>query len=429
MKRQKIDFTVEKLGECSIPSPLVGQTFVNDNQRVLYYRELADIQGFLEEGVEPPSMELAGPRERIFFDPREVKCAIVTCGGLCPGLNDVIRAIVISLYHHYGVRSIYGFRFGFEGLVPRLGYAPVELTPHAVSGINKLGGTILGTSRGPQDVKEMVDTLEEMKIGILFTVGGDGTLKGAGAISEEAARRGLKISIIGIPKTIDNDISFIDRSFGFLTAGSEARKVVEAAHTEARAQRNGVGLVKLMGRDSGFISAYAAMAASEVDFCLVPEIPFSVDVFLDSLEKRLQRSGHAVVVVSEGAGQSIPGAKGEKDASGNIKYGDIGIFLRDKITEYFKKTGMEMNIKYIDPSYTIRGIAADANDAAFCLLLGFNAVHAGMTGRTNVVVGHWHAEFNHIPIPLAVSARQRIAPDGWVWSSVLACTGQPANLE
>jgi 6-phosphofructokinase 1 len=427
MKRQ-LNFDIERLGECSVPSPLKGQVFVKD-QRVLHYTGLADMQGFLAEGVEPPSSEVAGPRDMIFFDPVKVKAGIVTCGGLCPGLNDMVRAIVLSLYHHYGVRSIYGFRFGFEGLVPRLGHAPMELNPQVVSGINKMGGTILGTSRGPQDIKEMVDTLEQMNIGILFAIGGDGTLKGASAISEEIKRRGVKIAVVGIPKTIDNDISFIDRSFGFYTAGSEARKVVVAAHNEARAQRNGVGLVKLMGRDSGFISAYAALAASEVDFCLVPEIPFSVEVFLDALKERLLRGGHAVVVVSEGAGRSIPGVEAERDASGNVKYGDIGVFLRDSINEHFKKIGMELNVKYIDPSYMIRGVPADADDAAFCLLLGFEAVHAGMTGRTNLVVGHWHGEFIHIPIRLAVSERQKIDPDGWVWSRVLACTGQPANLE
>lgn len=429
MKPEEFDCSVEKLGKCSVPSPLKGQVFISDDRRALHCSDPADVEKYLTNGVKPTSMEVAGPRETIFFDPAETKCGIVTCGGLCPGLNDVIRAIVLSLYHHYEVKSIYGFLYGYEGLVRRLGHEPVELTPKAVSGINKMGGTILGSSRGPQSVVEMVDTLEEMKINILFTIGGDGTLRGASAISEEVKRRGLKTSIVGIPKTIDNDVSFIDRSFGFLTAGSEARRVVEAAHTEARAQRNGVGLVKLMGRDSGFIAAYAALAASEVDFCLVPEVPFSVDVFLDALENRLKRGGHAVVAVAEGAGRNISGGGEVRDASGNIKYDDIGIYLRDRIKDHFKAKGVDLNMKYIDPSYTIRGVPADANDAAFCLLLGFHAVHAGMTGRTNLVVGHWQGDFIHIPISLAVSERQKIDPKGWVWSSVLACTGQPASLE
>ena len=428
MENTALDFGIEKLGECSMLSPLAGMRFISDDQRVVYHNDLSEIKGYLDAGKELPAMEYAGPREKIFFDPDELRCGIVTCGGLCPGLNDVIRAIVMSLYHHYGVKRTYGFLYGFEGLIPRYGHEPLELTPQLVDDINKLGGTFLGSSRGPQDISEMVDTLERMKIGILFTIGGDGTLRGARAISEEVKRRGLRIAVIGVPKTIDNDVSFIDRSFGFLTAGSEARKVIASAHSEAYGARNGVGLVKLMGRDSGFIAAYAVLADNEVNFCLIPEIPFSLEVFLDALEKRLARRCHAVVVVAEGAGQDLLEATMEHDASGNIRYSDVGIFLREKIKEHFRRIGMEMNLKYIDPSYIIRSVPADANDAAFCLILGHNAVHAGMTGRTNMIVGYWHNEFTHVPIPLAVSQKKKIDPDGRVWSGVRAATGQPADM-
>ncbi|MCX5816593.1 MAG: ATP-dependent 6-phosphofructokinase [Proteobacteria bacterium] len=428
MENTTLDFGIERLGECRILSPLAGMRFTSDAQRLIYHNDPADIRVFFDAGKEPPAMEVAGPRERIFFDPAELRCGIVTCGGLCPGLNDVIRAIVMSLYHHYGASKVYGFLYGFEGLVPHYGHTPLELTPQSVGGINKFGGTFLGSSRGPQDISEMVDTLERMNIGILFTIGGDGTLRGARAISEEVSRRGLRIAIVGIPKTIDNDVSFIDRSFGFMTAGSEARKAIASAHSEAYGARNGVGLVKLMGRDSGFIAAYAVLADNEVNFCLIPEIPFSLEVFLDALEKRLRNRGHAVVVAAEGAGQYLLEVPRERDASGNTRFNDIGIFLRDKIKERFSKIGMEMNLKYIDPSYIIRSVPADANDAVFCLLLGHNAVHAGMTGCTNMVVGHWQGEFTYVPIPLAVSRRKKIDPDGRVWSSVLAATGQPADM-
>ena len=428
MEDTTLDLEIERLGECRILSPLTGMRFTSDIQRLIYHNDPADIRAFFNAGKEPPAMEVAGPRERIFFDPAELRCGIVTCGGLCPGLNDVIRAIVMSLYHHYNVNKVYGFLYGFEGLVPRYGHTPLELTPQSISDINKFGGTFLGSSRGPQDISEMVDTLERMNIGIFFAIGGDGTLRGARAISEEVSRRGLRIAIVGIPKTIDNDVSFIDRSFGFMTAGSEARKVIASAHSEACGARNGVGLVKLMGRDSGFIAAYAVLADNEVNFCLIPEIPFSLEVFIDALEKRLRNRGHAVVVAAEGAGQHLLEATRELDASGNLRFNDIGIFLRDKIKEHFSKIGMEMTLKYIDPSYIIRSVPADANDAAFCLLLGHNAVHAGMTGRTNMVVGHWHDEFTHVPIPLAVSRRKKIDPDGRVWNSVRAATGQPADM-
>jgi 6-phosphofructokinase 1 len=338
----------------------------------------------------------------------------------------VIRAIVLSLHHHYGVTRIHGFKYGYEGLVPRFGHDPVELSPQAVNNVQRLGGTFLGSSRGNQDPGEMVDTLERMGIGILFTVGGDGTQRGAGALCAEIARRKLDIAVIGVPKTIDNDISFIDRSFGFITAVEEARRSITAAHSEACGARNGVGLVKLMGRESGFIAAYAALADNEVNFCVIPEIPFSLPVFLRALQARIAARGHAVIAVAEGAGQDLFAAKGGHDASGNAVQSDIGTFLRDAIKRHFKEIGMEMNLKYIDPSYIIRSLPAEPNDAAYCLLLGHNAVHAGMTGRTNMVVGHWSSDFTHVPIALAVSKRKKIDTGGWAWNGVIAATGQPS---
>lgn len=369
-------------------------------------------------------MELAGPREMLFFDPAKVAAGIVTCGGLCPGLNDVIRSIVLSLHHHYGVRKIYGFRFGYAGLVSQLGHSPLQFSPDAVARIHELGGTILGSSRGHQDPAEMVRKLAELGVGILFTIGGDGTLKGARAIAEEAARQGMALSVVGIPKTIDNDVSFVQKTFGFETAVAEARRAIYAANTEAESARNGVGLVKLMGRDSGFIAAYSVLADSHVNFCLVPEIPFVLEKFLCQLEQRLRQRGHAVIVVAEGAGQDLVGRPTERDASGNIKHGNVGKFLRDAIKEHFKSKNTELNMKYIDPSYTIRSMPANAHDSAFCLLLGHSAVHAGMTGRTNMVVSFWNHQFTHVPISLAVSERKKIDVSGSLWSSVLACTGQ-----
>lgn len=424
----ELNFTIQKLGEARIPSPMKNIRFVRDDDHVLYHSHLRDIKSCLDLGGQPPFLETAGPRERIYFDPSKLKCGIVTCGGLCPGINDVIRAIVLSLHFHYGVRTVYGFRYGFEGLSHRYGHTPLELTPAVVGHIHTVGGTILGSSRGPQDVVDMVDTLERMNIGILFTVGGDGTMKGARALAREIASRGLKIAVIGVPKTIDNDIAFIDKTFGFETAVSEARRAIGAAHSEAIGARNGVGLVKLMGRESGFIAAYAVLADNDVNFCLVPEVPFSLESFLKALEERLERRGHAVVVVAEGAGQDLLRTSGEKDPSGNIRLGDIGMFLRDEINGHFKRIGVELNLKYIDPSYIIRSLPANAHDSAFCLLLGHNAVHAGMTGRTGMVIGYSKGEFTHVPIEMATTERKKIDPDGWIWGSVLAATGQPRDL-
>jgi len=429
MSDSDLDFTVSRLGECRILSPMSCVRFTGDDERLLYHGRLEETRKWIEKCADPPSMEAAGPREKIFFDPSKLACGIVTCGGLCPGLNDVIRSIVLSLHHHYGVNRVYGFRFGYEGLVKSIGHEPLELTTDSVSRIHEMGGTILGSSRGPQDPAEMVKTLADLGVGILFTIGGDGTLRGAQKISEEAARQGIALGVIGIPKTIDNDVSFVQKTFGFETAVTEARRATYAANSEAEAARNGIGLVKLMGRDSGFIAAYSALVDSQVNFCLIPEVPFTLDGFLSALEQRLKRKGHALIVVAEGAGQDLFAATGERDASGNIKYGDIGIFLRDRIKEYFKKIGMVINIKYIDPSYTIRSVPSNPHDSVFCLLLGQSAVHAGMSGRTNMVVGFWNHQFTHVPISLAVSRRKKIDPEGTLWSSVIASTGQPRDMQ
>ena len=419
---------VNTLGECRIPSPMTDIEFVSEEDHVIYHNNLKDIEAFLKAGKKAPYFEMAGPREKIYFDPSKLKCGIVTCGGICPGLNDVIRAIVLALYHSYGVKHVFGFRYGYEGLTYRHGHEPMELTPDRINDIHLKGGTILGSSRGPQDVPEMVDTLERMNVGMLFTIGGDGTLRGAGSISEEIERRGLKISVIGIPKTIDNDISYVEQSFGFETAVSEATEAIYSAHTEAEGARNGIGLVKLMGRHSGFIAAFASLANNEVNFCLVPEVPFTLEVFMEALRKRLELRGHAVIVVGEGAGQDLMEQTGRRDASGNLRLGDIGVMLRDEIRSFFEKNDIKFELKYIDPSYTIRSLPANPHDSSFCLLLGHNAVHAGIAGRTNMLVGFWKNQFTHVPIPLAVSTRKQINPKGNLWRNVLTCTGQPRVL-
>jgi 6-phosphofructokinase 1 len=428
MDNQDLDLTISTLGEAHIPSPMTQVQFVSDEDDVLYHSKRKETEALVEKGKRPPAFEMAGPREKIYFDPSKLKCGIVTCGGLCPGLNDVIRAIVMGLFYHYGVKTVFGFRYGYEGLGYRYGHTPLELDPEMVDDIHKEGGTILGTSRGPQDISEMVDTLERMNLGLLFTIGGDGTLRGAQAISEEIGRRGLKIGVIGIPKTIDNDISYVEASFGFETAVAESRTAIFSAHTEATGARNGIGLVKLMGRQAGFIAAHAALANNDVNFCLVPEVRFTLEAFLRALRGRLKNRGHAVIVVGEGAGQDLVGISGERDASGNIRLGDIGIFLRDTIRNYFKEAEMKVDLKYIDPSYTIRSMPANPHDSAFCLLLGHNAVHAGMAGRTNMLVGFWKNQYTHVPIRLAVSKRKQIDPEGRFWSNVLSCTGQPRTM-
>jgi 6-phosphofructokinase 1 len=422
------DYIIQKLGQCSIRSPMPDIHFSEDHERVLLHSDPTDVHQFFRAGKTPPSFEIAGPRAKIFFDPKGLKCGIVTCGGICPGVNDVIRAIVLSLFHHYGIDKVHGFRFGYAGLTANPPLPPMELTPQRVDGIHMNGGTILGTSRGPQDVAEMVDTLERMQISILFAVGGDGTLRGVHAISEEAAKRGLNISLIGIPKTIDNDIAYIEQSFGFQTAVTASRTAIYSANIEATGAINGIGMVKLMGRHSGFIAAYATLANSDVNFCLVPEVRFNREAFLAALLDRLRRKHHAVIVVAEGAGQDLMDETGAQDLSGNVRLGDIGFFLKSHIERYLEQTKLDFTLKYIDPGYTIRSMPANPSDSVFCLLLGHNAVHAGMAGRTDMVVGFWKNKFTHVPISLAASERKRIDPESRLWKNVLASTGQPTEM-
>lgn len=430
--------SIRLLGERLIRSPLHHHhgpdlvRFREDGARVLYNDSRQELDAVLARGEEPVSFELAGPRERIFFEPSKTTAAIVTCGGLCPGLNDVIRSIVMELYHRYGVTRIFGFRYGYEGMIARYGHVPLPLKPEAMAAIPSFGGTILGTSRGPQDVGEQVDTLEEMNIDLLFVIGGDGTLRGAADISREIERRGLRKSVIGIPKTIDNDIMYLDKSFGFETAFAEAVKAVKGAHTEALGSINGVGLVKLMGRDSGFIACFAALASNDVNFVLIPEVRFELGGqrgFLEALRYRIARRKHAVIVVAEGAGQDLMASDPSlTDASGNRRLGDIGEFLKKEVGAFFKERKMELNLKYIDPSYIIRSVPASPQDNVYCSRLAQNAVHAAMAGKTEMLVGRWHGTFMHLPLDLVTHGRRKVDPKGELWHSVLENTGQPAQL-
>jgi 6-phosphofructokinase 1 len=425
------DLKIEKLGQPKIGSPLIEakRRFINDDEKVLFYSHSENLKSYLDSGEGLPMFERAGPRRKIFFDPKKLRCGIVTCGGLCPGLNDVIRTITLSLTWQYGIKDIFGFRYGYLGLTSKAPKPPFLLTPDLVNDIHLKGGDILSSSRGPQNVDDMVDNLQKLGIGILFTIGGDGTLRGASDLSKTIKKRGLEISVIGVPKTIDNDISGIEQSFGFSTAVEAARSAICGAHEEARGAWNGVGLVKLMGRDSGFIAAHATLANSDVNFCFIPEVPLVLegeDGFLHSLERRLDEKHHALIVVAEGAGNHLTEKNGvnKRDSSGNIIREDIGLLLKEKIIGYFKEKNKPLSLKYIDPSYMIRSLPADSNDSAFCVMLGQNAVHAGISGRTNMVIGYWNQYFVHIPVSIAVLRRKKVDPDGHLWQTVLETTGQ-----
>jgi 6-phosphofructokinase 1 len=421
---------IAALGEYAQPSPLnLGTTpgdmiadFTPAEMRMLFEPRFRH-----GEAINELSMELAGPRQFIHFDPKKSKAAIVTCGGLCPGINNVIRTSVFELMHNYGVPEVLGIRFGFEGLNPSVGRPPISLTPALVEDIHHDGGTMLGTSRGPQETKTTVDFLAAQGVNILLCIGGDGTQRGAHSIALEIARRALDIAVVGIPKTIDNDIRFCFTTFGFATAVAEAETVIDRAHVEAKAVYNGIGLVKLMGREAGFITAAATLASGEANFCLIPELPLELEGstgFLGKLKRRLLAREHAVVVVAEGAGQHLCATSDACDASGNRRLGDIGYVIKARIEEYFKAEKIPVSVKYFDPSYYIRSLPAEASDSLLCERFARAAVHAAMAGKTDMLVGLWHNHLVHVPLATATGAKKSVDPEGELWTSVLSLTGQ-----
>ena len=433
-------FEIERLGTSQYESPLKLSTtkgdhlfnFVNEADRLVFDLSLEQYNHCLNTGTTPICMEQAGPRQHIFFESNKTTAAIVTCGGLCPGINNVIRGLVMALHYFYGVKRIIGIPYGYEGLNPAKGHGFVELTPEKVRDIHQFGGTFLGSSRGAQDVGIMVDTLQENHVDMLFAIGGDGTLKGVNALGEEISKRNAKISVVGIPKTIDNDIDLIDESFGFETAFDVASPILRDAHNEATGAYNGISIIKLMGRDSGFIAASAALAMPVVNFVLVPEMNFGLEGgngFLKILEQRLLQKKHAVIVVAEGAGQQLFEHRQEiKDASGNIKHEDIGVFLKEKIAAYFKGKETPVTIKYIDPSYIVRCAPANSSDSVYCSRLAYHAVHGAMAGKTKFVASKVNNKYVYVPISEVTKKRKKINLEGEFWFSVLQSTGQPFSL-
>jgi 6-phosphofructokinase 1 len=413
---------ISDLGPRQFRSPLrldamgsIESTFIHDG---MYYRDPLSNDG--------PLFERSGPREHLFFEPSRTKVAVVTCGGLCPGLNNVIRSLYLQLHYHYGVPAVMGIRYGYSGFSPEASTPPMWLNAEIVNHIHQMGGTLLGTSRGPVSADIVVDFLEQRGVSILFTVGGDGTQRGAHDIVTEIQRRKLPISVIGIPKTIDDDVQYVTRSFGYFTAIQKAKEVIDSAHVEAHCVTNGISIVKLMGRDAGFIAGGATLASQEVNFTLVPEVHFKLDGdggFLTTLHRRMLERHHAVIVVAEGAGQHLMPPTEERDASGNLQHRDIGLFLRHKIRDYFEAQRLPVVIRYFDPSYYIRSVPASTVDSVLCDSFARHAVHAAMAGKTDMIVGLQHGVFINVPIPMATRERKRLSAEEW--ASVVTATGQP----
>ena len=414
----------------------------------------------------------AGARETIYHTPATATAAIVTCGGLCPGLNDVIAGLVSKL-HDYGVSPdrILGIRNGLKGFYAR-DKKPITLSRDAVDGIQLQGGTILGTSRGGADVPKIVSRISQLAIDMVFVVGGNGGNAAAAAIAAECDARGVVCSVVGVPKSIDNDILLIDRCFGFDTAVEESQRALLAAKVEASSAYRGIGIVRLMGRQSGFIAlqvrlatngaavggllagwwpcrwcgewrgdhhggifssclsqpTQASLASGVVDVCLIPEVPFALDGgrgLAAFLRKKLAERGHAVLCVAEGAGQDLLGTAGGTDASGNPLLADSGAWLKNQL----KSRIPDADIKYIDPSYMIRATPTIAADRVYCKILSHNAVHAAFAGYTGITVGMCSGHHCYLPIPVIIQAPRRVDPRGKQWNRLKAAIGQPSFVD
>ncbi|KAF3621820.1 ATP-dependent 6-phosphofructokinase 5, chloroplastic [Capsicum annuum] len=460
------------------PSDEEWHGYINNNDRVLLKTiNYSSPTSAGAECIDPDCtwveqwVHRAGPREKTYFKPEEVKAAIVTCGGLCPGLNDVIRQIVITL-EIYGVKQIVGIPFGYRGFSNEE-LAEMPLSRKVVQNIHLSGGSLLGVSRGGPKVSDIVDSIQERGINMLFVLGGNGTHAGANAIHDECRRRRMQVAVVGVPKTIDNDIMLMDKTFGFDTAVEEAQRAINSAYIEvplyslaisfdspasdssinenftlrflevkdvslygqegckAHSAYHGIGIVKLMGRSSGFIAMHASLASGQIDICLIPEVPFNLHGphgVLQHLKYLLETKGSAVVCVAEGAGQDFLEKTNAKDASGNAVLGDIGVHIQQQIKKYFKEFGVTTDVKYIDPTYMIRACRANASDGILCTVLGQNAVHGAFAGFSGITVGICNTHYVYFPIPEVIAQPKVVDPNSRMWHRCLTSTGQPDFL-
>lgn len=407
--------------------------YVNENDRALLkVIKFASPTSAGAECIDPDCswveqwVHRAGPRRQIYFEPGEVKAGIVTCGGLCPGLNDVIRQIVFTL-ELYGVKRIVGIQYGYRGFFDQ-DLPEIELSRQVVQNINLAGGSLLGVSRGGANMDDIVDSIQARGLDMIFVLGGNGTHAGANAIHNECHRRKLKVSVICVPKTIDNDILLMDKTFGFDTAVEEAQRAINSAYIEARSAYHGIGLVKLMGRSSGFIAMQASLSSGQIDICLIPEVPFKLGGpygVLQHLEHLIRTKGSAVICVAEGAGQDLLEKLNSTDASGNVLLGDIGVHIQQQIKGHFKERGVSADVKYIDPTYMIRACRANASDAILCTVLGQNAVHGAFAGYSGITVGICNSHYVYLPIPEVITSPRFVDPDSRMWHRCLTSTGQP----
>jgi len=404
-----------------------GRHFVNPDELVMGHIITNDSKQAARDSETANGCFRANATRHIYWDPKDVRAAIVTCGGLCPGLNSVVRELTDCLYNEYGVKDILGMRGGYHGLSNPEELTPMYLTPKIVNEIHMKGGSVLMAGRGGNDCIRIVDKLKERDINMLFVVGGDGTQSGAHALFLEARKRKMPISIVGVPKSIDNDVMYFDKTFGFESAVAEAVSVIRGSFVEATSANRAVSIVKLMGRDAGFVSMYAAVASNLVDLCLIPEVDVKLQDVLAYVDKVLAQKGYMVVAVAEGAGQNFVESEGV-DPTGHTKYGDVGVFLRDAINEHLKRSDDGGRSFYFDPSYMIRAVPANPIDHIFCSRLSRDAVHTAMRGYTGVCVGPIHNIIIIMPMNNIASRQKTVNVHRNMWQVCVHQSGMPQQL-
>lgn len=441
----------------------------------------------------------AGPRENLVY-PMEsrdgatdsLQVGVLVSGGIAPGINAVIKGIVDrhTLYSNHAKENddtsydleIIGYRDGFSGL---LSGSHIKLNRKKVRDFANKGGSLLGTSRyhplldlddpGKRDsaVRDIISNLKD--IDILYVIGGDGSMRAAHMIWTRAQRmhaegEASKLSVVAIPKTMDNDILWVWQSFGFMSAVEKAKQFVLQLHTEASSNPR-LGIMQLFGSDSGFVVTHAALASGVCDYVLIPEADFSMEVLCEFIKKKLKsrykrgqdgKSPFGMILMAETAiprdGINSPGCKYIDDP-------DVGLEKEEKIAiEKFIADGRRVQgqtqdalrrggIKIIsrvvqkeirqmkpgqywekfrvftnEPRHLIRAIDPSVQDVIFGQRMGTLAVDNAMAGYTDFMISQWLTEYVLVPLKLVVLGRKRVPQKGIFWKSVLANTGQPHEM-
>jgi 6-phosphofructokinase 1 len=446
----------------------------------------------------------AGPRNMLRFPGHHkklLKVGVLVSGGIAPGINAVISGIVQRhvLYHTPQITDlrvpgktprsytlqVFGFRNGFAGLLAgddvTVLYdsdSPDEKLRAHLRRIANRGGSEIGTSRyddllstadpdkREKDLDQVAENLANRHFDILYVIGGDGSMRAAHATWKRSRDNGKSLSVIGVPKTMDNDILWVWQSFGFLSAVEKAREALQQLHTEATSNPR-LCVVQLFGSDSGFVVSHAALASGVCDAALIPEVPFTMKKLADYITERLSKrfrpgaggqSPYGMIVMAETAvpqdaedylsdpevdldenekaaiqafvskGCRVHGQTPDELRTGGLKV--VSRVLQKRIREMKVDDAYWADFRVFtnEPRHLLRAIPPSASDVAFGQRLGVLAVDNAMAGYTDFMISQWMTEYVLVPLDLVVLGRKRVPPNGIFWKSVVASTGQPPEL-